>query len=385
MGTLKFAAMARQIKLSKTIAAIRPEEEISQLKNEVKFLKSILHMKQSSTGGISQLLYTMKQLQQENDALKKATMNNNSIEAVAFQNDILKKKLKILHNVQKAGAISHPSILPYLSLKNKRDSILQRPSSSTKLYSKINNIVLEEPKPNIGLKIDRAKEIQPIKISANISFNELPIISSPNFQINKKHLKTQISQFKDTLGLSQESKSRSLRNDTSPDQTSKFFDDGLEKAHLPTLKRRNSHSDQNLRKLVRPEKILDSTSEKSGSSKVTFSQFVRDKDDNPIFKKPSSPYKLSLQSSKSNLFINSPKKKLNISGMTDVSQKTKFSAIKLKLDNIQKKLAQIDAGYGPSNSLLVTRKVNAFGVRSPNKYDRNLSSIKQQMQMFDFC
>lgn len=375
--------MARQIKLSKTLVAVKPEEEISQLKNEVRFLKSILHIKKSSTGGVSQLLYTVKQLQQENEALKKASMNNYSIEAVTAQNDLLRKKLIAIQSSKKDEGMSYSSGLPYLSIKNKRDFLLQRTSSSTKLYSKINNIVLEEPKQRVDMKSDINQERKTIDNRPKSSFRELPNISSSNLEGNNRNFETQNSQLEDALGLSQKSKKRFFRVETSPDRKSKFFESSPDEAHLPSLKKHNTQSDQNPTKHNGQERLLDTMSEKSESSKMTLTQFMKHQQDNTIFKE-SSPYKKSLQSSKSNLLSNSPKK-MSFSGMSDMTQKSKYTAIKNKLGNIQKKLAQIDSGYGLIKPLLPERKPHPYGVRISENYSVNLTSIKQQMQMIDFC
>ena len=73
MATLKFTKNASRIVLKSVLETKPPAEELSSLKDEVKFLKDILHIKRFG-GGISELIYKVKELQTENDKLKKLSV-----------------------------------------------------------------------------------------------------------------------------------------------------------------------------------------------------------------------------------------------------------------------------------------------------------------------
>jgi hypothetical protein len=73
MATLKFTKNASRIVLKSVLESKPPTEELSSLKDEVKFLKDILHIKRFG-GGISELIYKVKELQSENDKLKKLSI-----------------------------------------------------------------------------------------------------------------------------------------------------------------------------------------------------------------------------------------------------------------------------------------------------------------------
>jgi hypothetical protein len=73
MATLKFTKNASRIVLKSVLETKPPAEELSSLKDEVRFLKDILHIKRFG-GGISELIYKVKELQTENDKLKKLTI-----------------------------------------------------------------------------------------------------------------------------------------------------------------------------------------------------------------------------------------------------------------------------------------------------------------------
>jgi hypothetical protein len=93
MATLKFTKNASRIVLKSVMDSKPPTEELNNLKDEVKFLKDILHIKRFG-GGISELIYKVKELQTENDKLKKLSINPKSqLQHLMNQNLILQQEL----------------------------------------------------------------------------------------------------------------------------------------------------------------------------------------------------------------------------------------------------------------------------------------------------
>lgn len=141
-ATIKFIKLASQVKLLQ-----RPElplifgesrsdslPQISKLKEEVKYLKKILHVK-SQGGGISELVYRLKALQNENQSLKtqlsKHILQNSdhSIKEHTGQEQ--------LRSLKTSGSRTEPSEA-YLLPRDSRDYFDKSERSLTQEASKVN-------------------------------------------------------------------------------------------------------------------------------------------------------------------------------------------------------------------------------------------------------
>lgn len=85
MATLKFLKVASKVKLRCVSPNPENPENVSSLKEEVKFLKNILHMKRFG-GGFSELAYKVKALERKTPNSKKEFYLK--IESVIFCNRI---------------------------------------------------------------------------------------------------------------------------------------------------------------------------------------------------------------------------------------------------------------------------------------------------------
>lgn len=92
MATLKFMKIANRVMLSEVYPIGEHIKDFKGLKDEVKFLKGILHMKRFG-GGFSELAHTVKTLQKENHELRRRIIPQERINLVLQQNSSLKKQL----------------------------------------------------------------------------------------------------------------------------------------------------------------------------------------------------------------------------------------------------------------------------------------------------
>ncbi len=93
MATLKFTKNASRIVLKSVMETKPPTEELNSLKDEVRFLKDILHIKRFG-GGISELIYKVKELQNENEKLKKLSITPKPLlQDLINQNLVLQQEL----------------------------------------------------------------------------------------------------------------------------------------------------------------------------------------------------------------------------------------------------------------------------------------------------
>lgn len=96
MATLKFLKVASKVKLRDLSVPHDNSGDLTQLKEEVRFLKDVLHMKRFG-GGFSELAYKVKALEKENGELKKRILPQDRIHLILQQNLNLKKQLTILN------------------------------------------------------------------------------------------------------------------------------------------------------------------------------------------------------------------------------------------------------------------------------------------------
>ena len=92
MATLKFMRIVSKIRLRCTSPIV---EQPENLREEVRFLKDILHMKRFG-GGFSELAYKVKLLQKENSELKKKAFPQDRIALILQQNKSLKSQLELM-------------------------------------------------------------------------------------------------------------------------------------------------------------------------------------------------------------------------------------------------------------------------------------------------
>lgn len=74
---MKFAQMAAKVRL-RTEEKPLSKQSVGQLVSEVKFLKNILHLKQSGRG-VSEIIYKMKQVEEENSRLKQLLQERDTL------------------------------------------------------------------------------------------------------------------------------------------------------------------------------------------------------------------------------------------------------------------------------------------------------------------
>lgn len=74
---MKFAQMAAKVRL-RTEEKPMSKQSVGQLVSEVKFLKNILHLKQSGRG-VSEIIYKMKQVEEENSRLKQLLQERDTL------------------------------------------------------------------------------------------------------------------------------------------------------------------------------------------------------------------------------------------------------------------------------------------------------------------
>lgn len=130
MATLKFMKMAGKIKLKDQPSQhSSPKAEVENLKDEVRFLKNILHMKRFG-GGFSELAHSLKALQKENDELRKQIVPKEQFELLLSQNINLKNQLSFLKH----------------SRSHKADSLLEGNGSATAMKKSLvsHNEILTE-------------------------------------------------------------------------------------------------------------------------------------------------------------------------------------------------------------------------------------------------
>lgn len=379
MSTLNFSALARKIRLTKTAFKYNPEEEVLHLRAEVKFLKGILHMKQADSGGISQILYTMKKLKEENESLKKKSMNQDDFSELTHQNSLLREKLKTFHPTSTNLFTLSTTKLPYLNIQNRRGSFLQRTSSSSKLASKSEpkEINLQEYNPQNNFEDGG---ISPTRISFKKSLGELPSLNSPLFEVSKKHSRTEISVLDDTIGFSEPSKVKSFRIETPTDRKSKF---GLhQKEGLPSIKVDRSLGEKSFKNLIIDTKLGASKSEKSTSNKYTFSEYMKDQMTNQLLRKkysrgiPINQKRSSVTKSTSLQRMSKSFKEGSFVEQNDIT------VIKTKLDSIHSRLIKLDIN---ETSLIIQHSKDP--VQQPklvDNYLKNLEGIKRQMRQFNF-
>lgn len=121
MATLKFAKLASRIVIRETSSpekkASSNDVDVNNLKNEVKFLKDILHLKKFG-GGYSELVYKVKLLQQENESLRRTQIPEMEVvDELIRQNQVLKRELKnirtstrmIVHKMENPVPRKNPS------------------------------------------------------------------------------------------------------------------------------------------------------------------------------------------------------------------------------------------------------------------------------------
>lgn len=141
MATLKFAKLASKIKIEQVENKESKSNDVIHLKEEVKYLKKVLQLK-STGGGISELVYRLKNLENENRRLKDKYMMNSEVDILVRQNVQLQEKLQILKKYSSANEI-----------KSKRDTYdLLAPRTS------MNDIQNDTIKDNINMS---QKELQP--------------------------------------------------------------------------------------------------------------------------------------------------------------------------------------------------------------------------------
>lgn len=95
MATLKFMKQASKVKLRCSTVLDSKIGNSWNLKEEVRFLKSILHMKRFG-GGVSELAHKVKALEKENSELKRRLLPHDKIQFILEQNLTLKKQLDLL-------------------------------------------------------------------------------------------------------------------------------------------------------------------------------------------------------------------------------------------------------------------------------------------------
>lgn len=382
MSTLKFSSLAKKVRLTKENVIYNPEQEVVNLRAEIKFLKDILHMKQSASGGISQILYAMKKLKEENESLKRSENSESSFNLVSRDNSLLRDKVINNQYMKNAGLTTSGFKLPYISLKNKRESFLQKTSSTSNFSSAKNQGYLEFK----DIKLNRnQKDISPTRtrVSFKRSFEDLKSLNSPTFEPNKKRSKTEISVLDDTMGLSDSklSNCKFFLIDSSPDKKSKFS--FLRKEVLPQLKIDRSFGEKSFKNLIKVNRSGFSNSENPTTSKLNFSKYMQDQQANHIVNKTS------LVSSKfqkrNSVSRNAPIRKMSASDSESHSNLTKFEAIKSKLDQIQTRLIRINLADEPMN--LPGSKPKPPDLRNPmrsNAYLQTLEGMKNEMQRFNF-
>ena len=380
MATLKFGSMASQLKLLAGASKVSPEEEVIHLKEEVRFLKNILHMKQSASGGLSQILYNLKQLKDENEKLKRLDKSRVHIDNMVKQNTILRKKLEIKDPDQYQRMKSSQGLLPYLDIKNKRRSILQRTAGSTNLYSKGNEMFMEDQTPK-SEPVDLNFKGRPA-FKSNGSLGEIPKVTSP-FEDPKKHSKTEISELDDTLAISLDSRRRSFRIDNSPEASSKLSKFKNKSGLLPSINIQMRMAENRITRLDEATPLKASKSHNPSSTKLKFSDFMQDQHDKPFFKKKLKNNSVIIP--RRHDIRNSSPKVTEISNFRSTNvEEVKISLIKSKLDGLKNRLIAIDE---PSDPLLgrPERRRGSLESRPFNSYSRDLISIKQQMELINFC
>lgn len=374
MATLKFGSLVKKIRLTQEAAKYDPDDEVAHLRAEVRFLKNILHMKQSATGGISQILYNMKKLKEENDALKRLSRSQAGIETIAQQNVILQQRLAG-HGKSIAGGQQ----LPYIRLPKKRDSILQRSSG----FSKLSVHVREDAQSkDFASPVGPRGRASPLRVSFQRSFAQLPGLDSPGFQTDTKQSKTEVSLLDETLGLSVEPKSQSFRIEFA--KKSKF---GLSKQEgLPTIKVERSLGEKSFKNLVADTRLGASKSENASATKITFSQFMQGQRptvaqktafSSSHFRKSSRPHPARSQVARS-----MPARQFGHENRP--SDLGEFGYLRSKLQGIEARLLRIDV----QEDSLTTKEPQSAGFREPHAlgtYQRTLKGIRREMDRVSFC
>jgi len=95
MSTLQFAKIASSVK-TQVIPEdpnIFKKDRYKEMMSEIKFLKQVLKIK-SSPGGVSELVYKIKELEGENKKLRNLKATNQRIKQIIQENRALKMKIR---------------------------------------------------------------------------------------------------------------------------------------------------------------------------------------------------------------------------------------------------------------------------------------------------
>lgn len=377
MSTLKFSTLAQKIRLAKIPILTTPAEEIQQLKGEIKFLKQILHMKQSSSGGISQILYEMKKLKEENENLKQIEKSQLNIRIIPNQSQLLRRSLNKPENLPSSAILtSSGSKLPFLTINKSRNEFsgFKRTSSFSRSTSKINKESDLLSPSNVELSGD-PEEITPTKKPIRISFVDLPSIRSSKQSKVKTFSRSGFHEYYDEASRKKTTNSRSFRIDFSPEY----------KANL-SLKLKESRSqvrvdrslgEKSFKKLV-SHRLGKSQSENPTNTKLTFFQYMKDQNQNQLFRQNN--YSKNHFPKRDNLIRNTIGQKLRQSIPTELDQ---IGSMKSYLDNIQVRLNKLDH-EDLSNSLTIPYPAHKTEKEPLSEYQKSLEGIKNQMKQFTF-
>ena len=179
MATLKFMKVASSVRLKCLPQQPDKPSEVNHLKDEVKFLKDILHLKRFG-GGFSELAFKVKALQKENQDLKRRILPQDRIELILQQNFHLKKELDVMNSrkqiISREGGQSDAEDL--LSDGGQRSRL---PRNSPNMKQRTEPSLFEIPGDGDSDRVDtglRQRNSENAVMKTSILFSEkLPIIA----------------------------------------------------------------------------------------------------------------------------------------------------------------------------------------------------------------
>ncbi len=153
MATIKFSKLASRVRIQLQDPTVYGMKDLQSLKEEVKFLKNILHLK-SSGGGMSEIIYKLRHLERENKELREQRSNKVEMSQILRENYRLKTEMKqmligdSLQDLKRPatnGEDSHQSIISKKAEDSPAQQDKAQPASAGLLPS------IHKPKPNKSL------------------------------------------------------------------------------------------------------------------------------------------------------------------------------------------------------------------------------------------
>ena len=133
MATIKFSKQASRVRVQLQLPTLDSLKDVQSLKEEVKFLKTVLQLK-SSGGGLSEIIYKLKHLERENKELREQRSNKVQVSQVLRENHRLKSEMQLLLQGDSLRSVKRPDSIA----EDSRQSLgSKRPADAPGLREKL--------------------------------------------------------------------------------------------------------------------------------------------------------------------------------------------------------------------------------------------------------